>query len=101
MIQSEYFWSPVKLSLEIASISLLAVLVIGVFAAKLMANRTFRGQAIIDTLLLLPLVLPPSVVGFLLIVVFGKQSFLGRGLNGCLTGQSFSRGGLLLLQRRL
>lgn len=41
MIQSEYFWSPVKLSLEIASISLLAVLVIGVLAAKLMANRTF------------------------------------------------------------
>ncbi|PAE23656.1 MULTISPECIES: molybdate ABC transporter permease subunit [Bacillaceae] len=86
MIQSEYFWSPVKLSLEIASISLLAVLVIGVLAAKLMANRTFKGQAIIDTLLLLPLVLPPSVVGFLLIVVFGKQSFVGRGIESLFNG---------------
>lgn len=59
---------------------------IGVLAAKLMANRAFKGQAIIDTLLLLPLVLPPSVVGFLLIVVFGKQSFVGRGIEWLLNG---------------
>lgn len=80
-MDTAYFWSPVKLSLEIASFSLLIVLIIGVLIAKLMANRTFKGQSMIDTFLLLPLVLPPSVVGFLLIVIFGKQSFLGQWIE--------------------
>lgn len=70
--------SPVKLSLQIASFSLLVVLVLGVLTARLMANRTFKGKSVIDTLLLLPLVLPPSVVGFLLIVIFGKNSYFGQ-----------------------
>ncbi|MGM7723655.1 molybdate ABC transporter permease subunit [Metabacillus sp. Hm71] len=74
----DIFWSPVQLSLEIASFSLLIVLIVGVLTARIMANRTFKGKSIIDTVLLLPLVLPPSVVGFLLIVIFGKQSFLGQ-----------------------
>lgn len=75
---NDVIWSPVKLSLQIASFSLLVVLMLGVLIARLMANRTFKGKSIIDTLLLLPLVLPPSVVGFLLIVIFGKNSYIGQ-----------------------
>ncbi len=75
---NDIIWSPVKLSLQIASFSLLVVLILGVLIARLMANRKFKGKSIVDTLLLLPLVLPPSVVGFLLIVIFGKNSYIGQ-----------------------
>lgn len=74
MTLNDIFLSPVKLSIEIASFSLLIVLIVRVLTAKVMANRTFKWKSIIATVLLLP----PSVVGFLLIVVFGKQSFLGQ-----------------------
>ncbi|WP_413377463.1 molybdate ABC transporter permease subunit [Alkalihalobacillus sp. 1P02AB] len=80
------FWTPVKLSLGVASLSLLIVLILGITAAKFMANRTFKGKSVIDTLLLLPLVLPPSVVGFLLIVIFGRHSFIGQIVQ-FITGQ--------------
>lgn len=72
------FWSPVKLSLEIASVSILIVIVLGLTMGKIMANRTFKGKAFIETIFLLPLVLPPTVVGFLLIVVFGRNSPAGE-----------------------
>jgi molybdate transport system permease protein len=72
------FWSPVKLSLEIASVSIIIVIVLGLLMGKVMANKTFKGKAVIETILLLPLVLPPTVVGFLLIVVFGRNSPIGE-----------------------
>ncbi|PMC34514.1 molybdate ABC transporter permease subunit [Bacillus sp. UMB0899] len=81
MIVNDAFWSPVKLSLEIASISLFIVLIVGILAAKFMANKSFKGKSILETILLLPLVLPPSVVGFLLIVLFGQQSFIGQAIE--------------------
>lgn len=81
MIVNDAFWSPVKLSLEIASISLFIVLIVGILAAKFMANKSFKGKSILETILLLPLVLPPSVVGFLLIVIFGQQSFIGQAIE--------------------
>jgi molybdate transport system permease protein len=78
MTDTELFWSPVKLSLEVATFSLIIVLIVGVVTAKMMAHKKFKGKSVIDTLLLLPLVLPPSVVGFLLIVMFGNNSFIGE-----------------------
>ncbi|WP_332631436.1 molybdate ABC transporter permease subunit [Halalkalibacter flavus] len=74
---NDMFWSPVILSIKVASISLIIVFVFGLLMAKVMTNRTFKGKSIVETMLLLPLVLPPSVVGFLLIVIFGRQSFIG------------------------
>lgn len=72
------FWSPVRLSVEIASVSIVIVLVLGLVLGKVMANRKFKGKAIIETIFLLPLVLPPTVVGFLLIVLFGRNSPAGQ-----------------------
>ena len=75
------FWSPVRLSVEIASVSGILVVVFGLFLGKLMANKKFRGIALVETVFLLPLVLPPSVVGFLLIVIFGRNSPIGKMLE--------------------
>lgn len=80
-MMNEQFWSPVKLSIEVASLSLLIVFVLGIGIARLTANRRFKGQSLMDTVLLLPLVLPPSVVGFLLIIIFGRQSPIGQGIE--------------------
>ncbi|MEK3856232.1 molybdate ABC transporter permease subunit [Cytobacillus sp. FSL H8-0458] len=72
------FWSPVILSAEIASVSGILAVILGVIIGKTMANKRFKGKAIAETAFLLPLVLPPSVVGFLLIVIFGRNSFAGQ-----------------------
>ncbi len=72
------FWKPVQLSMEIASVSTIVVIVFGIIFGKLMANRRFKGKVLIDTILILPLVLPPTVVGFLLIIIFGRNSPVGR-----------------------
>ncbi|RTR28754.1 molybdate ABC transporter permease subunit [Robertmurraya yapensis] len=75
---NESFWSPVLLSVEVASIALIFVLIIGNLFAGFMHRKNFRGKVIIETIILLPIVLPPTVVGFLLIVVFGVNSPIGR-----------------------
>ncbi|MGM9956611.1 MAG: molybdate ABC transporter permease subunit [Peribacillus sp.] len=72
------FWSPVRLSVQIAGISGILVFIIGIMLARIMAKKRFRGRVILETAFLLPLVLPPSVVGFLLIVFFGKNGTLGQ-----------------------
>lgn len=71
---NEAFFSPVQLSLKIALVSLLFVFVLGILLAKFMVNKKFKGKVIAETILLLPLVLPPTVIGFLLIVFFGNTS---------------------------
>ncbi|MEH7383850.1 molybdate ABC transporter permease subunit [Bacillus sp. JJ1521] len=75
------FWSPIKLSLEIATVSSIIVLITGILLARGMAHTKFKGKAIIETIFLLPLVLPPTVVGFLLIIIFGRNSVIGQGIE--------------------
>jgi molybdate transport system permease protein len=72
------FWTPVKLSIEIAFVSGIIATILGLLFGKIMANRKFKGKAIIETGFLLPLVLPPTVVGFLLIIFFGRNSLIGQ-----------------------
>ncbi|MEH7011279.1 molybdate ABC transporter permease subunit [Neobacillus niacini] len=72
------FWSPVILSIEIATVSGAGVLILGLFFGKVMANKKFKGKTFVETVFLLPLVLPPSVIGFLLIVLFGRNSPIGQ-----------------------
>ncbi|WP_019240776.1 MULTISPECIES: molybdate ABC transporter permease subunit [Bacillus] len=78
---AEEFFAPIKLSLEISIVSGVIVVILGTLAGHFLAVRKFKGKAIVETILMLPLVLPPSVVGFILIVVFGKQSFLGKAIE--------------------
>ncbi|KIL50861.1 molybdate ABC transporter permease subunit [Jeotgalibacillus campisalis] len=75
------FWGPVRLSIEIATVSSFFVLIFGLLLGNFMANRKFKGKIAVETVFLLPLVLPPSVVGFLLIMIFGRNSPIGQSIE--------------------
>lgn len=75
------FWSPIRLSIEIAAVSSAVVLLVGIGLGRMMANARFKGNTVVETLFLLPLVLPPTVVGFLLIVLFGRNSPAGEAIE--------------------
>lgn len=72
--------SPLWLSFKTASIATVIVFIVGVFIARLLARNSFYGKSVIEAIILLPLVLPPTVVGFGLLYLFGKNGFLGRFL---------------------
>ena len=72
------FWTPVILSLKVASVALIFAFTFGVLTARLMTKYQFKGKVVLETILMLPLVLPPTVVGFILIIFFGKKSFIGQ-----------------------
>lgn len=72
------FWNPVWLSIKVASIAGIIAIVLGTCVGYVLAKRTFRGKVILETILMLPIVLPPTVIGFLLIVAFGKNSIVGN-----------------------
>lgn len=72
-----YDLSPLYLSVKVASISTICVFIVSVAMARLMARKDFFGKSIVDALILLPLVLPPTVIGFALIVLFGVNGPLG------------------------
>ncbi len=70
--------SPVWLSLETSITATAITLVLGAAAAVWRANRRGAGLALLDGIFLLPLVLPPTVVGFILLLIFGRNGPLGR-----------------------
>jgi molybdate transport system permease protein len=69
------------LSLLTTSISLVLTVAIGIPLALLLARRTFRGQTLVETVIDLPIVLPPSVAGLALLLVFGRRGLLGESLS--------------------
>jgi molybdate transport system permease protein len=71
-------WFPLWLSLRVAGLATLVALVLGLWLAYLLANREFRGKEVLDATVTLPLVLPPTVLGYYLLVVVGRESSLGR-----------------------
>jgi molybdate transport system permease protein len=71
-------WFPLWLSLRVAVISTALALLIGLWLAWLLANRDFRGKEILDAAVTLPLVLPPTVLGYYLLVVLGRNSPVGH-----------------------
>jgi molybdate transport system permease protein len=78
---SNDFWTPIKLSLGIASISVIIVFFFGIIAARIISRKGFFGKTAVETILTLPLVLPPTVLGFLLIIIFGINSPVGRAIE--------------------
>src|SRR3989304_7178782 len=69
---------PLYLTLKVSLIATLLVAVIGIAIAYLLAKRDFPAKNFLDTLILLPLVLPPTVTGYYLIVIFGKTGIIGK-----------------------
>jgi molybdate transport system permease protein len=80
MILSDVEWQAVELSLKVSAIAVIASLPLGIFLAWLLARCQFRGKALLDSLIHLPLVLPPVVVGYLLLLSLGRRGWLGGWL---------------------
>ena len=90
-------WLALTLSLKLALATMLVLLPIGVWAGRKLAWRRFRGKALVEALLALPLVLPPTVLGFYLLVGMGGASPLGQWYESVFGRQlTFSFQGLLL-----
>jgi molybdate transport system permease protein len=78
---ADFAWFPLWLSLRVASLATLLVLLAGIPLAWLLARRNFPGKELAAALASLPLVLPPTVLGYYLLVALGNQSPLGQWLN--------------------
>ena len=70
--------SPIWISLKTATTATVITFFLGVMAARWMLNYRGKGQEVIESLLTAPLVLPPTVVGFLLLLLFGKNGVIGQ-----------------------
>ena len=81
---SDEEWTAIRLSLKVSSIAMLASLPLGVFVAYVLARGRFWGKSLLNGLVHLPLILPPVVTGFLLLVIFGR-----RGVAGAFLEQTF------------
>lgn len=77
-------WQALRLSLEVAARSLLLSLPVAIATAWLLARRRFLGKTAFDALIHLPLVLPPVVVGYFLLLLFGARGPIGGWLKDAL-----------------
>lgn len=73
-------WQAVLLSLKVAASATLVSLPLGLAVAWLLARRRFPGRALLDGLVHLPLILPPVVTGYLLLLAFGRRGLFGAPL---------------------
>lgn len=73
-------WQAVRLSLVVAATAMLASLPFGVAVALLLARGRFWGKSLLDALVHLPLILPPVVTGYLLLIGFGRRGPIGQFL---------------------
>lgn len=80
-------WQPLVLSFEVATVATLMAGVVGVALAGLMARARFPGSDLVDALIAAPMVLPPTVLGYYLLVTIGRNSPLGRAYEA-VTGTS-------------
>jgi molybdate transport system permease protein len=71
----------ILLSLRVATVSVLCSLPIAILVASILSRSDFPGKSLVDAIVHLPLVLPPVVVGFALLVLFGKHGPIGRVLD--------------------
>jgi hypothetical protein len=84
-------WFPFWLSLRVAALSTLLSTAAGLWLAYLLANRNFRGKETLDAGITLPLVLPPTVLGYYLLVVIGRESWFGRAWESVFGGPCLRR----------
>lgn len=80
-MSNQTFWDPVLLSLQVTAAASVLVFAIAVLIAWRMFGARFRGKTALETAFMLPLVLPPTVVGFVLLVAFGRRSPIGEAFE--------------------
>jgi molybdate transport system permease protein len=90
-------WAALRVSLSLGVGTIAILLPFGIWLGRLLAIRRFRGKLLVEALVTLPLVLPPTVLGFYLLVTFGTQSPIGQAFQA-VVGQTlpFSFEGLLV-----
>jgi molybdate transport system permease protein len=90
-------WSPLLLSFEVATIATLLAVVLGVALAALLASRRFFGRDLLDALVTAPMVLPPTVLGYYVLVAVSRRGAIGKTFEA-LFGSSivFTKVGVIL-----
>jgi len=80
-------WTALSLSLQLGIVTVLLLTPAALFGGRALAYRRFRGKSVVEALLAVPLVLPPTVIGYYLLVGLGRQSLVGRWFES-LSGHS-------------
>lgn len=73
--------APLVLSLQVATVATVVASAAGVALAALLANGRFRGRDVLDVVVTAPMVLPPTVLGYYLLVALGRRSFAGHAIE--------------------
>ena len=73
--------APFWLSIRVATLATALIVLAGIPAALVLARGRFPGKGLIAGLLVLPLVMPPTVLGYALLLILGRQGWLGRWLE--------------------
>ena len=90
-------WTALELSLRLAAWTVAILLPVSVLLGRILAFRQFRCKALVEALVMLPLVLPPTVLGFYLLVSFGRNSPIGQAWSSAFGQQLvFSFEGLVV-----
>jgi len=71
-------WQALRISIQVVSIATLLMAILGTAFAYLLAKRNFRGKELLDAVLTMPMVLPPTVTGYYLIVLLGRHGLIGQ-----------------------
>ncbi|MGB9876249.1 MAG: molybdate ABC transporter permease subunit, partial [bacterium] len=74
------FLFSIRLSFQVAAVAVVLAVPLGILVAYILAMKEFKGKGILDTILTLPLVLPPTVIGYYLVVLLGRNGLIGRFL---------------------
>lgn len=79
MMLSDYEWQAVELSLKVSVVAVACSLPFGILMAWILVRCRFPGKSLLDSIIHLPLVLPPVVIGYLLLVAMGRRGVIGSG----------------------
>ncbi|MFM7802711.1 MAG: molybdate ABC transporter permease subunit [Limnohabitans sp.] len=77
----EEAWIALRLTLKVAGFATLINIILGVGVAYVFARKHFWGKELLDAVLTLPMVMPPTVLGYYLLVILGRQGVIGQYLN--------------------
>jgi molybdate transport system permease protein len=83
----QWSWHPVLLSFFVATIATVITFIIAISLTLILSSKKIKGKSIMEMVIYMPLVLPPTVIGFFLIILFGKNSLAGK-LMEWFTGQN-------------
>jgi molybdate transport system permease protein len=90
-------WSPLLLSFEVATIATLLAVGLGVALAALLASRRFFGRDLLDALVTAPMVLPPTVLGYYVLVAVSRRGVIGKSFEALFgTSIVFTKVGVIL-----